>query len=259
MTGSHTPEEQLVEHLDYVRRVARLTARRVGLMPSECEECESWVQLRLVEDDYSLLRKFRGDSSFKTFITVVVAMLVRDYRAQLHGRWRPSAKARRLGDIAILLERLIHRDGLSFDEAVHTIQSARDVAPDERALREIYRALGARQPLRPAIVTLDPTADAPAGDRADAEIVQAERDSRHAQLTSALRIELERLLPEDRLALHMDVVDGATVASIARALGLLQRPLYDRLKSLRKTLRLRLEAAGVSRKDVQNLVYDGDT
>ena len=44
-----------------------------------------------------------------------------DWRNHEWGKWRPSSEARRQGQVAIELERLILRDHYTFDEAVRTL------------------------------------------------------------------------------------------------------------------------------------------
>lgn len=259
MAEDSSPESLLVAHLDHVRRVARFTARRVGLSVSEVADCIGWVELRLVEDDYAQLRKFRGESSFRTFATVVVSMLVRDYRTQIYGKWRPSSAALRLGPVAAWLERLLHRDGLTFEQAALVISSASDISPTIRDLRALQRQLPWRSPLRPAEVDVEAAVHHSAADRADTRVNANERQGTELRLAALLQGELNNLPIEDRVALQMEVVDGATVASIARALSLPQRPLYDHLKALRRTLRSRLESAGVSREEVREFLSGDDT
>ena len=43
----------------------------------------------------------------------VIQRLFLDARIAKWGKWRPSVSARRLGGVAVLLERLLTRDGLS--------------------------------------------------------------------------------------------------------------------------------------------------
>ena len=43
----------------------------------------SWVVAKLVEDDYAILRKFEGRSLLATYLSIVVARLVRDWRTVL--------------------------------------------------------------------------------------------------------------------------------------------------------------------------------
>ncbi|MEO7963155.1 MAG: sigma-70 family RNA polymerase sigma factor [Gemmatimonadaceae bacterium] len=257
MTESlESPEKQLVQHLDYIDRTSRYLTRRAGIRSDEADDCVSWIKLRLIENDYAAIRKFRGESGFKTFVTTVVAKLVLDYRVQLRGRWRPSAKALRLGPIAEELERLLHRECLIFEEAMNVMRSSTITPPSEKDLREIYRQLPPRLPLRPELVDVDESISESASDRADKLLEAGERQRRMEEMSVALRMEIDRLPPNDRVALLMDVVDGVSIAGIARVLGVLQRPLYDRLKSLRKSLRTRMHLRGISDDDVRALFDD---
>jgi hypothetical protein len=45
-----------------------------------------------------------------------------DYRNRLWGKWRPSAEAKRLGPTAILIERLVARDGWAVDQVIEMVR-----------------------------------------------------------------------------------------------------------------------------------------
>ena len=62
----------LEANLDLIERVIRFTARRQRLDESELEEFASIVKLKLIENDYAVIRKFQGRSHLATFITIVV-------------------------------------------------------------------------------------------------------------------------------------------------------------------------------------------
>ncbi len=73
----------------------------------------------------------------------VVQRLFLDHRNRQWGKWRPSAEAKRRGPLAILLERLVVRDGWTFEQAVETLRTNHRGgggwdAP--RALREAHAA-----------------------------------------------------------------------------------------------------------------------
>src|SRR6185503_1033291 len=102
------------------------------------------VCFKIFEDDYGIIRKFEGRSSFSTYLTTVILRLFHQWRVEQWGKWRPSAEAKRLGDKAITLERLITRDGFTFDEAVKVL-TVRDGGLSPVAELE---ALYVRLPLR---------------------------------------------------------------------------------------------------------------
>jgi DNA-directed RNA polymerase specialized sigma24 family protein len=111
-------ERQLEELLPLLERVVASTCRRHALGADEGEDFASWVKVRLNESDYAVLRKFRGSSSLRTYLIVVVTNLFKDYRIAQWGKWRPSAAAKRAGDLGVQLEGLFYRDGRTFTEAV---------------------------------------------------------------------------------------------------------------------------------------------
>src|SRR5689334_20585988 len=96
-------EALLVEQLEWVWSSMARLCRRYRLTPADTEEFASWATLRLVEHDYQILRQFRGDSSLRTYLVVVLTMLHHEFRVRQWGRWRPSAAARRRGPVAVEL------------------------------------------------------------------------------------------------------------------------------------------------------------
>lgn len=73
-------QELLTANLPLVERAVAFACRRYRLQPEEAEEITSVVHLKLVENDYAVLRSYEGRSSLATFISVVVQRLVLDHR-----------------------------------------------------------------------------------------------------------------------------------------------------------------------------------
>src|SRR5687768_16697933 len=116
--------------------------------------------MRLVENDYAIVRKFAGRSSFATFLSVVVQRMFLDFRIQAWGKWHSSAEAKRLGDTAVELERLLVRDGRTIDEAFAII-SAEDPSLTSANLAALAERLPSRPPSR-RLVDLEEAATVPA-------------------------------------------------------------------------------------------------
>src|SRR5438874_7414588 len=133
----------LEANLDLIERVIRFTARRQRLDESESEEFASIVKLKLVENDYAIIRKFEGRSHLATFVTIVVQRMLLDYRIHHWGKWHASAEAKRVGGPAVELEQLLHRDGRSLDEALAILRRN-----DESLTIESLRAIASRFPAR---------------------------------------------------------------------------------------------------------------
>ena len=122
-----TREQLFLSELALIERVIAWVCARRCLRGAEAEDFGSTVKLRLIENDYEILGRFEGRSSLKTYMTVVVHRLYLDYQTQRFGKWRPSAEARRLGPVALRLEALLYRDGLTFEEASGVLRTMPDM------------------------------------------------------------------------------------------------------------------------------------
>ena len=237
------------EALSAVQRVVGELCRRKGLVREEAEDFESWVMLKLIENDYSRFRKFRGDSTLQTYLTTVVARLLLDYRREKWGKWRPSAKAKRLGDVATSLEALVYRDGMSFREACQTMLSSVS-SLEEEGLASLMANIPVRH--RAVHVPAD-LVDLP--ETTPTTWLVDKRDARYtgATIQSALAAKIRLMSPRDRLILKLRFVGGLTVREIAEVLGLRARWLYRHLGKLLDSLRFVLSDAGVRRDGVRAL------
>lgn len=245
-------EQLFVQHLTVVDRAVAGIARRHGLTRDAADEFGAWARLRIIEDDYAILAKFRGESSLATYLTVVIAMLYREYRVQEWGRWRPSAAAKRAGNVAVRLETLLNRDGLPLAQAAEILRSAGATTLTDRELAELAATFPLRAPLRPVEYTEAPL-DAPATESADAAVEAEEQAAESNQAREALDSALSSLPTEDRLIVRMHFIDGMSVADIARGLALPQKPLYRRMDRALSALRATLERSGMSRDRVRSL------
>lgn len=235
-----TPLEQLfLTNLPTIESLVQMVARQQRMSWPEAEEFASIVRLRLIENDYAIIRKFRGGSSLRTYLTVVIARQALDYRDACWGRWRPSRAARRLGRTAVTLEKLMVRDGLTLDEAWRTLPDA-PVAPDAGRLRAF--AAGLQPRLRRHYVSIDDLEEYCAG-AIDPEVDGVMRDHR---VSAALAGALRTLPPADSRLLRLRFDEGLSISSIARLEGLDQASLYRRVATLLRRLRRDLEARGIA-------------
>jgi RNA polymerase sigma factor for flagellar operon FliA len=252
------PEETYLQHLLTIERIAAFVARRHHLEASEAEDFVQEVRVRLLDNDYAIIRKFEGRSDFLTYLTTVIGRMFAQWRVEQWGKWRPSAEAKRLGDKAVTLERLLSRDGFTLSEAVRVLTTPESSPYTVGELEAIYLRLPTRDP-RPVVVSEENvpdviTVEADADERIGAE-------DRARMLRQALKTIDEftkGMEPEDQLILQMRFWHGQRVPEIARALHLDQKKLYKRLDRLFLELRRRLESAGVSREDMNGLLVAGD-
>jgi RNA polymerase sigma factor (sigma-70 family) len=248
------PEDLFLDLLPHIKKVVAHLCRRYYFRKEEHEDFLSHVQVKFIEDDYAVLRKFQGRSSPKTYVTTVVGNLLRDYQNHLWGKWRPSAEAERLGPVAILLERLLVREGYSFDQAVQTLQINHRVEMSWQELADMAARLPSRSSRH--IEGEEGIRDLPApGERADDRVLGQEREAALRKLLEALE-EARKILPEeDRLILKMQG-DGFSIADIARTLRLEQKQLYRRIQKILKQLREELERRGFRKEDLDGIFDD---
>ena len=247
-------EALLLANLDWVRRSALSLCRRYGLSGDEAEEVCSWINLKLVEDDYAPLRKFRGDSSVRTYLVVVVAALFRDYRASNWGRWRPSAAALRAGPLAVRLETLVYRDGCTLDQAARTLRASGETDLPDRGLAALLAQLPVRGPLRPYEAGDAPLEGVAADSSAEERVSAGEQERQRQAVLAALERVLQRLPSEDRLILRLQFWKGLSVADVARTLTLPQKPLYRRIERILAQLRRDLPAEGVQPEQLRDFL-----
>lgn len=247
------PEQTLLAHLPLVERIARHACRRHRLSAQDAEEFESALKLKLVADDYAVLRKFKDRSRLSTYLCAVTQHFLLDYLDHLWGRWRPSAAARRLGAVAIKLERLLTAEAIPFGEACEMLRTNERVDLTTAELEAIAAQLPQRVPRR---FTSDDALASVAAEGADADrlLEDSEQEALRRRIESALAQALQELPDQDRLIIRMNLQDGLTAADIARALHLEQRSLYPRLERIRAALREALVRRNVQAGDVAELL-----
>lgn len=258
MSEPHECESLLIDNLAWIDRVVASLCRRNGLRGDDADEFASWVRMKLVDDDYAIFRKFRGESAITTYLTVVLSMLLREYRVAMWGRWRPSAAAQRHGPVAVRLEMLVHRDGYTVDQAAQIIRDGGETELSGRELVELLAELPRRGPLRPVEVNAEALVRYAGGESADGLVEAEELAEDRRRATEALAQAVGELDPEDGVILRMKYWEGLSVADVARALDLPQKPLYRRITAVLRTLRASMEAMGVSGELVSELVEAGD-
>lgn len=244
--GDADPAGILEHNLPLITHLATTLSRRGGL-PADCaEEYVSWSLARLIYDDYAVLRKFRGGSKIRQYLTIVLARYLLDFRNQAWGRWRPSAAALRMGPAAMFLERLIYRDRLAVREACEFVRRRFLVDP-----LAMYRALPRRW--RPVQV---PPHEALLDGPHDKVIAEAESREELELVTDRLRAALAELDPEDLVVVRLLFWEERTVAEIARQLNLDPKRLYRRVARVLGGLRRALEKRGVDLATVRSVVDD---
>jgi RNA polymerase sigma factor (sigma-70 family) len=232
-------EALFLTHLPLITRLTQAVARRRHLSPDDAEDFTSIVYLRFIENDYAILRKFQGRSTLRTFLIVVIHRICLDHQIREWGKWRPSESAKRQGDAAVTLERLVTRDGLTLDEAAAVMTMSPATTPSRETLAEVASRLRARPCRRPvaADAMLEDIADnAPAAVLARVEVGQHATRARRALARALITLD-----PSDRRLIDLHFHRGLAIAQIARTLRVEQRPLYTRRQRILARLRSALE------------------
>lgn len=246
MLDQLNPEAVLVEHLGYIERFASITCRQNGLHGADAEDFTSWLKIRLMEDDYAAIRKFRGESKITTYLSTVVTRQLYAYLREQHGRWRASAAAERLGPPADELEELVYREGYSLPQAGEALRTKGRTTLSNLELARLLEQLPERQPMRPREVPPESVAEPEASSRADERVSDAQHQAHHGDFLERLKRVLEPFTPEEQAIVRLFFQEGLSVADVARALNVDQKRLYRRIPKLKERLRELLEREGIS-------------
>ncbi len=249
-----TPDPYL-EHHETIERSIEFVCRRHRLTRDDAEDFASAVRLRLLADDAAVLRKFEGRSSINTFLVAVVTHQYQDWRNAQWGKWRPSAEAKRIGPLAILLETRLLRDGLTMDEAVETLRTNHGVVESRDALEEIAARLPVRH--QRVFVTTDSLDDRPAEHgNPESHVARQEAGVMAQRASVALETALATLTPEDLVIIRLRFYKDLRISDIAKVLNLDQRGLYRRLEQVCRSLRAALESDGIMGDDAVAALRD---
>lgn len=249
-------EAVFLQHLGWIDKVAAIACRKQGIWGDEAEDFTAQVRMKIMEDDYGVLRKFRGESELKTYLATVVNRHVSAYGREQRGRWRVSAMAQRRGPPAPELEMLVHRDGYTLQQAGTRLRLEGRTDMSDAELARLLSELPDRDPLRPVAVDSEVLETTKSRSRADELVVAEETGKRRREVMGALESALAQLDLEDRMIVQMHYRDGISVANVARTLHLEQKPLYRRVERLSALLRGLLEKTGLAADDVRELLDD---
>lgn len=230
------------EDLTLLQQVVRSVARAHRLRRADAEDFSQSVQLRLLQTNYEMFRRFSARSSLRTYLSVVVTRLLLDWRNSTYGKWRASAAAVRLGPSAIALERLVCRDGYTVDEAIECLGvRSRDV--NEDALRRLAGRIALRG--RPRMVSDDVLRRVPALTFED-PIDAASRRRAIREVRAALALALRQLPAQERHLLYLRYRRRYSVKRLALAFHSDPKHLYRHFDRTLRTLRKAMVARGVT-------------
>jgi RNA polymerase sigma factor (sigma-70 family) len=242
----------LLDHLDLVDQIVRTIGRRRHLSATERDDFASFVNLRLVDDNYAIFRKFQNRSTLWTYLATVIERLSLDFCADKWGRWRPSAMADRLGPVAVLLERLVTRDSHTVDEAIEIVRTNHDVTLTYVELRRMWDQLPAR--VRTTEVGEEAAAGVSSNETSERNVEDADRRDRLQRLQRALAVAFDQIAAQDRVIIALRFDQDLSMVEIAKLTGSSVPTLHRRLDKSMKQLRLALTHAGFDPREVVGLL-----
>jgi RNA polymerase sigma factor (sigma-70 family) len=243
------PKQIFLDNVPLIEKAAHHACGGVHLQTEEVKDFISCVHVKFMDNDYEILRKFQGKSTIRTYLITCVGNYFKDYLNHLWGKWRPSEEAKRLGRVAIDLERLLVRDGHTLHEACEILLTNFHVEMSRQELEKLAGRLPYRTQRQPSegVEALD-SVPAPGKDPEEG-LLEKEREEERRRMIDALARARQTLSPEDRRILRMRNDEGLQVSTIARILKTEQKPLYRRLEKIYKTLGEFLRREGFDPKD----------
>ncbi len=249
------PSELFGAHAALIDRIAAGVCRRARVTGADAEDFASDVRVALMEDDFAILREFAGRASLQSYLSIVIERLMFDHRTRAFGRFVASAQAKRLGDAAVMLEKLLHRDHRKIDEALPFLRAAHP-----ELTREQIVALASQLPERPAgrprAVPLDEVVaeTVPATESAEERVLIDDARRIAERAGDVIRKTMDVLPAEDRMIIRFRFGASMSIADISRMTRLPQRPLYRRIETLLGRLRTALAGASIDSSSVADIM-----
>src|ERR1044072_7427307 len=224
----------LAQHVDVVRQTVSAFARLHALTEGETSGLGAPVDARLAENDFDAIRRFRGRSSFASYLRVVVGLRTLEYREELWAAWRERAAELGLAQAASALEALVYDWATSPEAAVATVATASEPKPDRAALEALWatrpsrgaRGVGESRRQQPQSGPAPPGARQPTP--LEREVARAVRE----------------LPAEDRVLLQAHVALNLPVEALATSHRRPPEGPARDIEALLEKLRARLKSAG---------------
>lgn len=251
MPDATDPRALFEAHRPWIQKVAGITCRRNSVWGDDAEDFTSLALMKVVENDFAVIRQFQGRADLKTYLATVVVRRFYEWTRERWGRWRHSARAEQMGELARDLEALVHRDGYTLREAAEVLRSRGRTEASDAELARIFAELPARTPHHGKAQT-EPLDRVESDDSPERDVEARETESRCREVMDVLFRALAVMQPEDQVLVRGRYGEGRSVADLARVLKTEQAPLYRRTEKLKGELRQAMERAGVGRDDVRD-------
>lgn len=244
-------EKMFLDNLSLIEDLVAFVCRRSHFSPEDAEDFHQEVFLKLVENDYRVMRE-RVGSSLRGYLKVVILRAGQDFRNRIWGKFRERTEAKRLGETAITLERLMVLDGLTFEEAKKTLRTNAKLELSD----EEFDAIRVRLPpkLRRQFLPVEHLFSVPTPALNPEEALEKKGAAlKRKEILERLSQAAEELPEDQYLLLRLHFGEGLKISEIAGIRGVLAKPLYVEKARALTALKERLEREGLHRLDLEEV------
>jgi RNA polymerase sigma factor (sigma-70 family) len=240
------------DNLELIEKLVQYSGRRHHFSHVELEDFAGYVNVKLLEDDCAILRKFQKRSSWWTFLATVIEKFALDFLIQRWGRWRPSAMAEKLGPVAVILDRLVNRDNHTLEEAMEIVRTNHAVGLSYTDLRAMWDQL----PPRPRMTEVgeEAASGVSSPDSSEVHVEDAARRQDIERLEKTLQAAFSALAAQDRVMIALRYDHDLSVVEIAKVMSSSVPTIHRRLDRSLKELRAALSRGGFDPREISTLI-----
>lgn len=244
-----------VSNIGITEKIVRKYCYKHNLTEDMADEYCSHVYEKLIENDYKKIREFKGKSSYKTYLTVVITRILID-KIRSGGRWTPSQKALKMGKTAMMLEELVFRNNYSFDQAYNTLITTHNNSISREKAYEIVTELQRKRVIsaRPKETELVDNISDEKVSFPDNEVENKETLNKKTLLNNIIQEIRMALSNEERLLLKMHFEDGIKVSVIARVLKKERRYIDSKMSSILHKFKQDILSRDIDLNDIKDII-----
>jgi len=273
---SHTEEYDNIinEHFEFIEKQCfkavrlkledRLSPTNSLNIENEALELSNQVLDILRQDNYRVLREFKGNAQLTTYLTAIISRRAVDMIRKKLGRGREKERAKDLGNIGLLLYQRVIKDGYPLRDVYDELRTTGNFPGALEELEAMLRKIKGKNPggHQPGAANENNGTSAVKNGtsineeeyvipdtKSDPQALLMEKQ-RQQDIRRVLRDMIaplsgeERLLLRMRFPVHEDEQPGS-VEQIADALGVTPKAVYKRLTRLMKKCRQQLDRRGI--------------
>ncbi len=268
----------LNEHIRFIeiqcRKITRQNYSTISSHPgdditieNEILELNNNVLDKLGENDFKVLKQFKGNARLSTYLTAVIANQAVDMIRRKKGRKREKERAGKFGDLGEKIYKLVFEEGLNTSAAYTALKSTFSISgalEEVEAIVEKIRGKGkpavGNTPAQNGLAVKDGFQDSETGEFIIADtgktpedlIIDAQRDEKLKEIIPGM---ISRLKGEERLILRMRFPvqpdeEPKEIDQIAQLLGLTKKAVYNRLSRVLKKCRDLIIGSGINYHDL---------